>query len=57
MLKAAKEAGIRKIHPALPEAAHSGLGSSVVDALARKLNASVEIADTNPGTAVSISHA
>jgi two-component system, sensor histidine kinase PdtaS len=43
--------------PALPEAAHSGLGSSIVDALARKLNASVEIADAKPGTAVSISHA
>jgi two-component system, sensor histidine kinase PdtaS len=43
--------------PALSEAAHSGLGSSIVDALARKLNASVEIADGDPGTTVSISNA
>jgi two-component sensor histidine kinase len=43
--------------PALSEAAHSGLGSSIVGALARKLNASVEIADGDPGTTVSISNA
>lgn len=42
--------------PALPDAAHSGLGSSIVEALARKLNARVEIANADPGTAVSISH-
>jgi two-component system, sensor histidine kinase PdtaS len=43
--------------PALSEAAHSGLGSSIVDALAKNLNASVEIADGDPGTTVSISNA
>jgi two-component sensor histidine kinase len=43
--------------PALSEAAHSGLGYSIVDALARRLNASVEISDGDPGTTVSITNA
>jgi two-component sensor histidine kinase len=34
-----------------------GLGTSIVEALARQLNASVKLADRNPGTAVSIVHA
>jgi two-component system, sensor histidine kinase PdtaS len=40
-----------------PADAHSGLGSTIVEALARKLDAAVEIFDTNPGTRVSIVHA
>ncbi|HEY6814209.1 MAG TPA: histidine kinase dimerization/phosphoacceptor domain -containing protein [Croceibacterium sp.] len=36
---------------------HRGLGTSIVDALARKLEATVLIADANPGTKVSITHA
>jgi len=35
-------------------AAKPGLGSSIVQALAAQLHASVEIADARPGTAVSI---
>jgi two-component system, sensor histidine kinase PdtaS len=35
---------------------HSGLGSTIVQALARKLDAAVAIFDTNPGTRVSIDH-
>jgi two-component sensor histidine kinase len=34
-----------------------GLGTSLVEALARQLNARVQVADSNPGTAVSIVHA
>ncbi len=33
-----------------------GLGSSIVEALARQLHARVQVADTRPGTAVSIIH-
>jgi len=42
----------------MPPAAetHSGLGSTIVQALARKLDAAVEIFDTDPGTRVSIVH-
>jgi two-component sensor histidine kinase len=42
----------------MPPAAetHSGLGSTIVQALASKLDATVEIFDTNPGTRVSIAH-
>jgi two-component sensor histidine kinase len=36
--------------------ARPGLGSSIVQALATQLHASVEIADAKPGTAVSIAH-
>jgi two-component sensor histidine kinase len=43
--------------PSATEETHSGLGSTIVQALARKLDANVEILDTNPGTRVSISHA
>lgn len=43
--------------PALPQVTHSGLGSSIVDALATKLNARVKIADANPGTTVWVLHA
>jgi two-component sensor histidine kinase len=35
---------------------HVGLGTSIIDALARKLNATVQVADANPGTKVSITH-
>jgi two-component sensor histidine kinase len=35
---------------------HVGLGSTIVEALARKLDADVEIFDTDPGTRVSINH-
>ncbi len=34
-----------------------GLGTSIVEALARQLHARVKVADRNPGTAVSIAHA
>ena len=33
------------------------IGTSIVQALARQLHAVIKIADTNPGTAVSIAHA
>jgi two-component system, sensor histidine kinase PdtaS len=39
-----------------PAAATPGLGTSIVEALARQLHASVRIADRKPGTAVSIVH-
>jgi len=35
---------------------HAGLGGTIVQALAKKLDAAVEIFDTNPGTRVSIVH-
>jgi len=38
------------------EAAKPGLGTSIVEALAKQLNAVVFVADTSPGTAVSIIH-
>lgn len=37
-------------------AAKSGLGTGIVDALARHLGASVSIGDANPGTKVSVVH-
>jgi two-component sensor histidine kinase len=37
--------------------AKPGLGSSIVQALAMQLHASIEIADAEPGTAVSVAHA
>jgi two-component sensor histidine kinase len=40
--------------PVEPFSARPGLGSSIIEALARQLGASVEIADAAPGTAVSI---
>jgi two-component sensor histidine kinase len=39
-----------------PAAATPGLGTSIVEALARQLHASVRVADRMPGTAVSIVH-
>ena len=45
--------GLRK--GAVP--AKAGLGTSIVDALAKQLDAKVVVADTNPGTKVSIIHA
>lgn len=39
------------------EAPEPGLGTSIVEALAKQLKAKVEIADLNPGTRVSIIHA
>jgi two-component sensor histidine kinase len=40
--------------PVEPFSARPGLGSSIIEAIARQLGASVEIADAAPGTAVSI---
>ena len=42
--------------PADGEAAASGLGTSIVEALARQLKARVEIASSGPGTSVSLVH-
>lgn len=42
--------------PQTSEDAHSGLGTTIVDALARKLDATVEVSDAKPGTTVSIVH-
>jgi chemotaxis protein methyltransferase CheR len=48
--------GIGRQHdPAGP--AHAGLGTSIVEALARQLKANVEISDGHPGTATVIVHA
>lgn len=41
--------------PTASEASPSGLGTSIVDALAKKLRATVEVSDAKPGTIVSIS--
>jgi two-component system, sensor histidine kinase PdtaS len=38
-------------------AAHSGLGTSIVRALAKQLGADIKITAVNPGTAISIEHA
>jgi two-component sensor histidine kinase len=43
--------------PATVEGVKPGLGTSIVAALATKLEADVQIADTQPGTSVSIVHA
>ncbi len=40
--------------PSDPKAANAGLGTSLVEALARQLSAHVEVASAHPGTAVSI---
>jgi two-component system, sensor histidine kinase PdtaS len=40
-----------------PESAKSGLGTSIVEALAKQLHAEVRIAAANPGTSISIVHA
>jgi PAS domain S-box-containing protein len=42
--------------PATGERAKAGLGSSIVEALARTLQANVQTADARPGTAVSVAH-
>ncbi len=42
--------------PADGAGAKGGLGTSIVQALARQLRAVIKIADANPGTAVSIAH-
>jgi len=42
--------------PAAPVRATAGLGTSIVDALARQLNARVRVSDRKPGTTVSITH-
>jgi two-component sensor histidine kinase len=39
------------------ESARSGLGTSIVEALAKQLRATVRIDDARPGTSVSIVHA
>ncbi len=43
--------------PADPEAVEPGLGTSIVEALAKHLKANVQVANAGPGTAVSIMHA
>jgi two-component sensor histidine kinase len=43
--------------PADPEIAKPGLGTGIVQALAKQLGAVVSVADANPGTKVSIAHA
>jgi two-component sensor histidine kinase len=42
--------------PADPESAKAGLGTSIVEALAKQLDARVQVTQANPGTAVSVSH-
>ena len=42
--------------PRGPVPAKAGLGTSIVQALARQLDATVTVADANPGTKVSIAH-
>ena len=42
--------------PADPESAKPGLGSSIIEALARQLSAHVQVDGANPGTMVSIIH-
>jgi two-component system, sensor histidine kinase PdtaS len=42
--------------PAAPAEAVAGLGTSVVQALARQLAATVEVADAHPGVLVSVAH-
>jgi two-component sensor histidine kinase len=42
--------------PADPKDIKRGLGTSIIDALARQLQAHVHVADARPGTAVSIIH-
>ncbi|RJF93181.1 sensor histidine kinase [Sphingomonas cavernae] len=43
--------------PVDPGSGRPGLGTSIVEAIAKQLDARVRIADANPGTAVSIVHA
>jgi two-component sensor histidine kinase len=43
--------------PKDPEQAKPGLGSSIVEALAKQLGAHIVVADTKPGTTVSLVHA
>lgn len=38
------------------EAPQAGLGTGIVEALARNLNGDIQVNDTGPGTAVTISH-
>jgi two-component sensor histidine kinase len=42
--------------PAEPQQAKAGLGTSIVEALARQLNAHVSVAAAKPGTTVSVAH-
>jgi two-component sensor histidine kinase len=42
--------------PADPLQVRAGLGTSIVEALARQLQASVDVAPANPGTRVSVTH-
>ena len=42
--------------PADPVDAKPGLGTSIVEALARQLKAVIKVADANPGTSVSLAH-
>ena len=42
--------------PSGPEPARAGLGTSIVEALAAQLHAKVVVANTRPGTRVSVSH-
>jgi len=42
--------------PADPKSAKSGLGTGIIEALSRQLDAQVQIAGANPGTIVSVTH-
>lgn len=42
--------------PALPAIAAAGLGTTIIEALARQLDARVKITDAHPGTTVSLAH-
>ena len=42
--------------PTVPVRATAGLGTSIVEALARQLNAHVKVSDRKPGTTVSVTH-
>jgi two-component sensor histidine kinase len=42
--------------PKLDAGAKAGLGTSIVQALARQLQAQIKVADAKPGTAVTITH-
>ncbi|MEI9964833.1 MAG: sensor histidine kinase [Caulobacteraceae bacterium] len=39
-----------------PDLAKAGLGTSIVEALAKQLDATIHLANTDPGTSVSIVH-
>jgi two-component sensor histidine kinase len=42
--------------PTGPDGVKPGLGATIVEALAKQLNAQIDIAASNPGTSVSVIH-